>query len=309
MSETVIAAPDAHSAASSGPPSWYTAAMAVPAEDGSVEVEGARIHYRAWGEPGAPGAVLVHGTAAHARWWDHIAPLLPAGMRYAAISISGHGGSDWRERYSLDYWAQEVLAVAAAAGIAGPPFIIGHSLGGSIAMRAREMYGGRLAGIIVIDTPNYDAPPPPGDPGAGGFGGTRTYSSREAALARYRLVPEQPVLPYVRKHVAAWSVHQLAGGAWGWKFDRTIFAKMIRFRSPAVSDGCRTALVLAENGLVTPEMAQRNRAALGPEVLEFQIPAAGHHVLLDEPLALVTALRAILAMWTHPDPDSSSSKE
>jgi hypothetical protein len=34
----------------------------------------------------------------------------------------------------------------------------------------------------------------------------------------------------------------------------------------------------------------------------FEIPAAGHHVLLDEPLCLVTALRAVLAGWAPPSP-------
>jgi hypothetical protein len=41
----------------------------------------------------------------------------------------------------------------------------------------------------------------------------------------------------------------------------------------------------------------------------FEIPAAGHHVLLDEPLCLVTALRAVLAGWAPPSasvtPDAS----
>lgn len=280
-------------------PGWFTSALAAPAEDGGVEVAGARVLYRAWGERGAPGAVLVHGTAAHARWWDHIAPLLPPGRRYAALSISGHGGSDWRDRYSLECWAQEVLAVASAAGIAGRPVVIGHSLGGSIAVAARALFGARLAGAVVIDTPNYDALPAGAAGSLAEFGSkTRSYPTREAALARYRLVPEQPVLDCAREHVAAFSVRQLDDGTWSWKWDRALFAKMRRPRPrPPAAGGCRSAMVLAEHGIVTPAMAALNREALGPGVLEFQVPAAGHHILLDQPIALVTALRAILAAW------------
>ena len=141
------------------PPDWFTAALAAPATDGTVNVDGARVRYRAWGPPEAPGAVLVHGTAAHARWWDHVGPQLPAGLRVAALDLSGHGDSDWREQYSLDRWAEEVVAVAAGARISGAPFIIGHSLGGTIAIRAAARYGGDLAGIVVIDSPLYEAPP------------------------------------------------------------------------------------------------------------------------------------------------------
>jgi len=169
------------------PPAWFATALATPAEEGSAQVEGARIRYRAWGERGAPGAVLVHGTAAHARWWDHVGPQLAAGMRVVALDLSGHGDSDRREQYGLDRWAGEVVAVAADGGISGAPVIIGHSLGGNVAMRAAALHGAALAGIAVIDSPTYEAPPEAQDTVMGSlFGGERTYASREAALARFR---------------------------------------------------------------------------------------------------------------------------
>ncbi|HUN37035.1 MAG TPA: alpha/beta hydrolase [Trebonia sp.] len=286
------------------PPSWFTRALAAPADDRTVAVAGAGVCYRAWGQAGRPGAVLVHGTAAHARWWDHIGPLLEAdGLRVAALSMSGHGDSDWRDLYSLDQWAAEVMAVAADAGIAGPPFIIGHSLGGSVAIRTAAHYGADLAGIVVIDSPVYEGPPPPemSTPEMG-FGTGRTYPSREAILARFRLVPEQPVLPYVREHVAAWSVTARDGGQWGWKFDHSLFAKMTGPPSPAERARCQVAVLRAEHGLMSAGMAGRLASRLGGPVPIAELPAAGHHVMLDEPLSLVAALRTLLASWTVTEP-------
>ena len=283
------------------PPAWFAAALAAPATDGTVNVDGARVRYRAWGPPGAPGAVLVHGTAAHARWWDHVAPQLPAGLRVAALDLSGHGDSDWRDRYSLDRWSEEVVAVAADAGVSGPPFVIGHSLGGTIAIRAAARYGGALAGIVVIDSPMFEAPPEPQETVMGSvFGGDRTYPSREAVLARFRLVPEQPVLPYVREHVAAWSVIRRDNGGWDWKFDRGMFGKMAPSWPLVRPADCRAMIIRAQHGMMTPEMASGLAERLGPAATVFEIPVAGHHVLLDEPLCLVTALRAVLAGWTAP---------
>jgi pimeloyl-ACP methyl ester carboxylesterase len=281
------------------PPGWFRDALSAAVHEGRADVDGARISYRAWGAAG-PGAVLVHGTAAHARWWDHIAPLLPG--RVAALDMSGHGDSDWRDRYSLDQWAAEVMAVASAAGIAGPPAIIGHSLGGSVAMRAAARYGGALAGVVVIDTPMYEGPPPPpmSTPEMG-FGTGRTYPTREAVLARFRLVPEQPVLPYVREHVARWSVAARDNGEWGWKFDQALFTKMDQSQPPlAVAEraGCRVAILHAQHGMMSPEMARRLGGRLGAAVPVAELPAAGHHVMLDQPLCLVTALRTVLAGWT-----------
>jgi pimeloyl-ACP methyl ester carboxylesterase len=54
-------------------------------------------------------------------------------------------------------------------------------------------------------------------------------------------------------------------------------------------------------------MAERLRGRLGHPAPVVEIPAAGHHVLLDEPLSLVTALRAVLASWTAPQPRDSAA--
>jgi pimeloyl-ACP methyl ester carboxylesterase len=284
------------------PPGWFSAALATPAEEASVAVEGASIRYRAWGERGRGGAVLVHGTAAHAHWWDHVGPQLPAGLRVVALDLSGHGDSDRRGEYSLDRWAAEVVTVAADGGIAGAPVIIGHSLGGTIATRAAARYGAALAGIVVIDTPLFETPPEPEDTvmGSAAFRGERTYSSREEALARFRLVPEHPVLPYVRDHIAACSVTRLGNGQWGWKFDRGLFGKMAPSWPMVRPADCRAAILRAQHGIMTPAMAALLCERLGRDVTVFEIPAAGHHVLLDEPLCLVTALRAVLAGWALP---------
>jgi len=286
------------------PPAWFTEALAAPVEDRDVRVGGARISYRAWGTPGGRGAVLVHGTAAHAHWWDHIAPLLAAdGLRVAALSMSGHGDSDSRNVYSMDQWAAEVVAVADAAGIATPPFLIGHSLGGSITSRAAAVYGDRLAGVVIIDTPVYEGPPPAEiATSAIVFGAGRSYPTREAVTSRFRLVPEHPVLPYVREHVAAWSVTAKDTGGWGWKFDQGLFAKLdLSQPTTGQPTACRAAILRAQHGLMNADMADRLGSRLGQQVPVTEIPAAGHHVLLDEPLSLVTALRAILAGWISSD--------
>ena len=286
------------------PPAWFAEALAAPVEERHVRVGGARISYRAWGDTGARGAVLVHGTAAHARWWDHIAPFFQAdGLRVAALSLSGHGDSDARDAYSVDQWADEVVAVAADAGIAGSPFVIGHSLGGAIASRAAATHGGRLAGVVMIDTAIYEGPPPAEvATQVMGFGVGRTYPTREAVISRFRLVPEHPVLPYVREHIAAHSVTVKDNGEWGWKFDQGLFTKMDHTLPPTGQQaGCRAAILRGQHGLMTADMTTRLGARLGRPVAAAEIPAAGHHVLLDEPLSLVAALRAILAGWMTGD--------
>ncbi len=281
------------------PPSWFTAALGAAAEEGTTEVARASIAYRAWGQRSPGGIVLVHGGAAHARWWDHIAPLLATAHRVAALDLSGHGDSGRRESYRLDVWAEEVLAVAEAAGMAGPPVLIGHSMGGFVALRAAGMYGARLAGVVAIDSPVRDITPEERaarDQRA--FGPLRVYPTREAAMARFRPIPDQPVLPYIAEHVAATSIHPVPGG-WSWKFDPRIFARHQLVPALLTRLDCRVALFRAEYGLVSAHMSEVMYDRLGRLAPVIEIPAAAHHVMMDQPIALVTAIRTLLSDWDH----------
>jgi pimeloyl-ACP methyl ester carboxylesterase len=284
------------------PPGWFRDALRVPADQGVVTVAGAAIAYRAWGQPGPVGIVLVHGGAAHSRWWDHIAPLLVAGHRVAALDLSGHGDSGRRESYSLDGWAEEVLAVAAAAGIGGPPNVIGHSMGGYVALRAAARYGARLAGVVAIDSPVRDLTP---EERAArehrAFGPLRVYPSREAALARFHPIPDQPALPYIADHIAATSIHPVDGG-WSWKFDPRIFARHQLTPGLLTRLDCRVALYRAEHGILSAQLSQVMYDRLGRAAPVIEIPAAGHHVMLDQPIALVTGIRTLLSDWDHSRP-------
>ncbi len=286
----------------SSPPEWFTAAIGTPAKLGAVGVDGAPVAYRRYGDRADRGIVLVHGGAAHARWWDHIAPLLAAGHMVVALDLSGHGDSGRRDSYSLDLWAREVLAVAADAGIAGPPTVIGHSMGGFVTLRAAGLYGSRLAGAVAVDSPVRDITP---EERAArehrAFGPLRVYPSAEAAVARFHPIPDQPTLPYVTAHVARTSIRQVSGG-WSWKFDPRVFARHQLTPALLTRLDCRVALFRAEHGIVSPQMSEMMYDRLGRLAPVIEIPAAAHHVMLDQPIALVTGIRTLLSDWDHSTP-------
>ncbi len=290
-------------------PAWFRAALAAPVTTGTVTVDGAAIAYRAWGAESASAIVLVHGGAAHARWWDHIGPLLTYDRRVVALDLSGHGDSARRGHYSLDGWAHEVLAVARAAGSTNPPIIVGHSMGGFVALRAAGLFGADLEGIVVIDSPVQDVTPEEqAAREARAFGPLRVYPTREAAIARFHPMPDQPTLPYILEHVASTSVRAVDGG-WSWKFDPAVFGR--NRGAPALLRhlDCRVALFVAEHGIVPPKTTELMYDKLGQLAPVIQIPAAGHHVMLDQPIALVTGIRTLLSDWDHSLPARPASAE
>jgi pimeloyl-ACP methyl ester carboxylesterase len=192
-----------------------------------------------------------------------------------------------------------VLAVSAAAGITAPPVLIGHSMGGFVALRVAGLYGPELAGIVVIDSPVQDiTPEEQAAREARAFGPLRVYPTRQAAISRFRTIPDQPALPYLREYVAEHSVRQTAAG-WVWKFDPAIFGRSLAAPALLQRLDCRVALFHAEHGMVPPQTTDLMYDKLGRLAPVIEIPAAGHHVLLDQPIALVTGIRTLLSDWDH----------
>jgi pimeloyl-ACP methyl ester carboxylesterase len=289
-------------------PGWFRRALAEPYADEEVTVEGATVHYLAWGAAGRPGLVFVHGGGAHAHWWTHVAATFAGEFRVLALDLSGHGDSDHRDEYTLTRWTAEVMAVAGAGGIAGPPVVVGHSMGGFVTIATAALHSDRLAGAVVCDSPVTGEDPEVSAARLGSaFGAPRTYPSLDDALGHFRTVPPQAhYLDYVVDNVARHSVRRVEGG-WRWKFDRQVFAQfggtMRRVAKPYLADvRCRLALLRSEYGLVTADIGADMYDMLGRVTPIIEIPEAGHHAMLDQPLLLLTALRTLLADWAHSEP-------
>lgn len=283
-------------------PQWFVDALAAPVETGKTTVAGATITYRAWGKPGQSGIVLVHGGMAHSRWWDHIGPQLANGRRVVALDMSGHGDSDHREHYQLDLWADEALAVAEAGGIAGPPVLVGHSMGGIVSFAASHLHGDRLAGVVIFDSPIRDLTPEEVEMRAkmvADAGPPKLYPTVDQAVGRFRLVPPQDTAePFVLDHIARTSLKQVDGG-WSWKFDNLRMGRESRRSLEAMNPNCRLAYFRCEHGIVTDELLAQLGEQFGPDATIVELPVSGHHPMIDQPLAVVTAVRTVLASWRH----------
>ena len=287
-------------------PAWFTDALSVPFDEGTVTVDGSPIHYLRWGRPASPPLVLVHGGAAHAHWWSYLAPMFASEWYVIAPDMSGHGDSGHRRGYSAECWADEIMAVVADAGSAGPPVVVGHSLGGLMTVVAAERYGDELAGAVIADS-GVRRPDPESQASRAGrhFQNRRVYPDREAALARFKLVPPQPCEnDFILRHIAVHSIRPVEGG-WSWKFDPGLFGRHLEKPMSEYLSGvrCRVALVRGELSLVNPpETAQYMYDLLHRRAPVVSIPQARHHLMLDQPLAFVTAVRTLLADWDHSVP-------
>lgn len=287
-------------------PGWFPRALEQTPEHSSVKVEGARLEVLAWGERGRPGLIFLHGGAAHAHWWSFIAPFFAETYRVVAPTFSGMGGSDWRDVYAFEQFVREAHEASHAAGafVAGPPVVVGHSFGGRIVMGLARDFGPAFKGGVMVDPPFWapvnrkpGSPPRPSK--------LRVQPSLEALVARFRLAPAQAcenlfILDHIARHSARETPDAEGRAGWSLSFDPNFWEKFTQVDPVAflAAARCPLALIRGDRSQLFRDADAAYLMSLLPSgAPEIVIPEAEHHVLIDQPLALVAALRALLSVW------------
>ena len=93
--------------------------------------------------------VLIHGIAGSSETWDPVLPLLADHCRVVAPDLLGHGESAKpRGDYSLGAYASGIRDLLGLLGY-GPATIVGHSLGGGIALQFAYLFPDRCERLVL----------------------------------------------------------------------------------------------------------------------------------------------------------------
>jgi pimeloyl-ACP methyl ester carboxylesterase len=105
-----------------------------------VTLHGHRVVYRVAGDPGLPVLLLIHGITSSSVSWDPVIPALAQHAHVIAPDLLGHGDSDKpRTDYSLGAFASGLRDLLEHLGHERVT-IVGHSLGGGVAMQFAYQY-------------------------------------------------------------------------------------------------------------------------------------------------------------------------
>jgi pyruvate dehydrogenase E2 component (dihydrolipoyllysine-residue acetyltransferase) len=115
-----------------------------------IEAGGKRLRVLELGSGAAVPVVLVHGFGADLNTWMFNQPALAEGRRAVALDLPGHGGSQ-KDVGPADAGAL-CAALADALGALGiaRAHLVGHSLGGAVALALAERHAGRVASLSLI---------------------------------------------------------------------------------------------------------------------------------------------------------------
>jgi pimeloyl-ACP methyl ester carboxylesterase len=128
-------------------------ALMIPPRSRFVDLRGLRYHLHEWGRPGAPLLLMLHGWMDVGASFQFVVDALERDWHVLAPDWRGYGRTQWSGADS--YWFPDYLAdlefLLDAVAADAPPFLIGHSMGGNIAMLYAGIRPQRARAVVNLE--------------------------------------------------------------------------------------------------------------------------------------------------------------
>ena len=276
---------------------------------GSVD-DDLRLHGRTLGETG-PRVVFVHGLFGQGKNWTTIAKGLADRHRVTLLDLPNHGHSPWTDR--VDYVDMAELLAAELESYGEPITLVGHSMGGKVAMTLALRRPELLRALVVVDIAPVEYPLQGGrtddeDEEASPFAAfiaamqavdldaLQTRDDADAALRS--AVPSRMVRSFLLQSLVREGLG--ADGGWRWRLNLDLLERDLgelrRFPEPpagATYDGPVLWVAGANSHYVLPRDRER-MDELFPSTRLVKIKNAGHWVHSEQPEVFLQTLRVFL---------------
>ncbi len=237
------------------------------------------------GGHGEPLLLFVHGwTCRRAHWFCQLKHFA-TDWRVAAPDLPGHGESPAgsRKEWSVAALARDVAACAQELD-AAEVILVGHSMGGAVALEAARLLTAQAQAVILADTFVID------------YGGLDA-DTAHALAAPFETDFAGAIADLVEQTATASTPEDLkrrlarematADPAWALPLWHDLLAW-----NPAAAFAELRIPLHAINGALIPDSARQSCA---PYLHEMLLPGAGHFLQLEDPAAFNRALAAILS--------------
>ena len=265
---------------------------------------------RTVGEAG-PRVVFVHGLFGQGKNWTTIAKGLADSHRVTLVDLPNHGHSPWTDR--VHYLDMVEMLAAELEHLGEPVTLVGHSMGGKVAMQLALRHPELLRALVVVDIAPVEYPVQGGrtddpDEEASPFAAyidamqaldldaLRTRGDADDALRD--AVPSRMVRSFLLQSLVREGFG--ADGGWRWRLNLELLERDLGelrgFPAPppgATYDGPVLLIAGANSTYVLPE-DRPAMDALFPATRLVRIKDAGHWVHSEQPEVFLRTLRLFL---------------
>jgi pimeloyl-ACP methyl ester carboxylesterase len=254
------------------------------------------LHYREYGDRAARPVLLLHGLLGSSANWGVVARRLGAGYRVITPDLRNHGRSPHDDEMTYPAMARDVLGLMDGLGLESA-VLVGHSMGGKVAMWCALQAGERVAGLMPVDIAPVAYP--------NRFGTVlRAMEAVDLAALEHRRDADRILArhlddPALRGYLLQNLVH--GHGGWRWRLNLDAIRRCIRtlLDFPAAQPGQQYTgpvrfVYGADSGYVSAD-ALGAVHGLFPYARLRGVAGAGHWVYAERPDEFVRALESFLA--------------
>jgi len=249
------------------------------------------IYYRVYGR-GEPALVFIHGWSANSGYWDQQLNVFAQKYTVVTLDLAGHGKSEWKKRkdWSMANFGADVAAVANAVG-ASRLILVGHSMGGAVALAAAQRLPGKVIGIVGVDTLREIAVPTPPEQAKSMLEAMHKdfpKATTDLLSNNYFTDSSDPVIKqWIIKNASAARPKVAIAALEG-------FLAMDYRRALAGLD-----LPIVAINAEKPPTDEAGIRKLAPRFQLVLIPGVGHFLMLEKPQEFNAALGRVVESWTR----------
>lgn len=265
----------------------------LPGRRVSIPTPVGRVSYRLiTGAPDQPAVVLIHGwgRTGDSAWWPIV---WRTNRTILLVDLPGHGQSTLDARFTMEAAADAVVRIVKHAEL-DKPAIVGHSMGGAVALLAAKQLGEAVSHIGILASASHWVQPK---------------MMVTLAAAPYVMAPRSPIV--VRRHHRATTEIPAEAGRVVWEYAarpaRRVLeqtAQELRTFDARSWDSAELApmtwMVATEDGIIDPDNQRESAQLFGAEIIEIE---SEHSVVVDHPHAVADFIDGL---GIHQTPISSS---
>ncbi|CAI8289942.1 MAG: Esterase YbfF [Opitutia bacterium UBA7350] len=258
------------------------------------------LHGKIFGSDQRPALVILHGLLGSGRNWGAVAQALEGDYAVHVVNLRNHGQSPHAESMRWSELVSDLEAYRIKSGLESF-VLLGHSLGGKIAMRYACEYAERVLGLVVVDISAKAYPP---------YHETEFRAMRRMAVGN--LLNRKEAEALLSDEVPDWALRQFlltnlmrdeATGTFKWQINlEALYASLPHIRQNSLREGDLYAgpSLLMRGGrsdFVEKGDLEAMQAWL-PSLQEILLPKAGHNVHVEDRSGFLDRLQEWLKVNT-----------